>query len=716
MKTFLLTALALTATSGLYAQKLSPNAEALLMTRHSRPAGMRMLSVSDSTSVETVKVFIDMYDDAAINEIEKLGANVYMNFDGCVTAEVPVDRLREISEIDDVKFVQMGTPVNLLLDKVRPSIGMDKVHSYARPDGATGYTGKGVVVGVIDTGLEYGHIAFRGKDGTSWRLKRVWNQNGVGRTPSLFKYGSELTTQGEMEASRYDTASEYHGTHTTGIATGADISSGYYGMAPDAEIVFVSFGSNDVDIPNAVKYIFDYAESVGKPCVINMSLGVHMGPHDGTSATDRYFSEAVGPGKILVGACGNEGESALHISKNFTADDTSLRTLLSYNKNNKNSAIDIWGSEGSDFTLQIAVVEGQKGKILESSPIISATEGSQLYYSPNDENTECYFYINPVKNPVNGRPNIYVEAYVTSLSDTRYIGLIVTGKDGSSVHMYNASNNDFVNAGLRGWEAGANAGTVGEIGGTSPDVVSVGSYNTRFNFPLYNGEAGVLYGIEGMGPNELPLNDISSFSSRGPTADGRMKPDVLAPGAFVVSSVNKYDATLSQNLYYTVAYTQSGNTKYYYDIQLGTSMSTPAVTGAIATWLEANPDLTTEQILDIIHSTANSDRYTGTVPNYNAGYGKFDAYKGLLKVIETVGTEKIGIDNAEDTRVWVEAGTKNLCCVVAAQSSVEIYNVAGAHILNRNLDAALNTIDMSAFPGGVYILRFANGKSVKIAI
>ncbi len=131
-------------------------------------------------------------------------------------------------------------------------------------------------------------------------------------------------------SARVDTEGEYHGSHVAGIATGADKKSGYHGVAPDADIVFVSFGQNSVDIPNAVKYIFDYAESVGKPCVINMSLGSHMGPHDGTSTIDRFFDSVVGPGRILVGAAGNEGGKRLHVHKTFTEDDKTLKTILGF--------------------------------------------------------------------------------------------------------------------------------------------------------------------------------------------------------------------------------------------------------------------------------------------------------------------------------------------------------------------------------------------------
>ncbi|MDE7125328.1 MAG: S8 family serine peptidase [Muribaculaceae bacterium] len=319
-------------------------------------------------------------------------------------------------------------------------------------------------------------------------------------------------------------------------------------MAPDADIVFVSFGNNAVDIPNAVQYIFDYAESVNKPCVINMSLGSHVGPHNGTSTLDQYFASAVGPGRILVGAAGNEGDSQLHATKKFEEGDNSIQTLLGFSSSsNRNTMVDVWGMNESDITVSVVIADALKGKIIESSQAVSARNGETTLFKPNDENVDCYFYICPVANPSNGCPNIYVEAYITAISETRGIGIKVTGEAGQEVHLYNVSGNSFINGGLRGWASGTNAGTVGEIGGSSDDVISVGSYNTRYTFPLYAAPGG-LYTIESLGPTVIPVGDVSYFSSMGPTADGRIKPDVLAPGALVVSAVSKYATSISSNL------------------------------------------------------------------------------------------------------------------------------------------------------------------------
>ncbi len=711
----------LVAVSGVYAQKLSPNAEALLMHRPGAPA-FTIKADGDTLAVKQVKVFIELDDIGVLEQIERLGGKVYTDFGNCVTASVPVASLRDISELEGIKFIEMGSPVNLLMDKARVATGVDIVHLNSNKDLPNPYTGKGVVIGIIDTGMEYGHLDFYTSDGKECRLKRVWNQNGIGRAPADFRYGVEYTTTEEILSARVDTEGEYHGSHVAGIATGADKKSGYHGVAPDADIVFVSFGQNSVDIPNAVKYIFDYAESVGKPCVINMSLGSHMGPHDGTSTIDRFFDSVVGPGRILVGAAGNEGGKRLHVHKTFTEDDKTLKTILGFaSSTNKNTLVDIWGSSGSEFTVKMVIVDTFKGKTVAESEEVSSTGNKSIYeyFYPDETGVDCTVKIVPVENPVNGAPNIYVEAYVSGLASNRSIGIVVNGEAGSDVHMWNATQNDFVNGGLRGWTAGVLDGSVGEIGGTSQSVISTGSYNTRFNFPLYMREPGSLYMVSGYGEKELPIGAISSFSSYGPTADGRTKPDVLAPGALVVSAVNKY--ALSDALANLVqrTYSESGNA-YYYDINIGTSMASPVVTGTVALWLQANPDLTPDDIRDVIKSTSVSDSNTGSVPNNRAGYGRLDAYAGLKHILTKSGVDGIGSGQGS-VDAWVERGSRNICISLPASvcggEDVEVYTVTGARVGIYHVGSSYGNIDASSWASGVYVLRFlSDGSSVKVVL
>lgn len=704
---------------GLYGQKLSPHTQAFLDCTEEHRAKPQLkfnaLSVSDSIVPEYVKVFINMKSEEALDSIAILGGKVSQTFGTYASAMLQVDAVRKVSEISSVRYVEMGSKAHLCNDIAREISGINAIHTNRFSGFPKGYTGKDIVVGMIDIGIDYNHITFCDENG-NLRIKRVWDMNAIGKAPEPYGYGAEYTNEDEIRAAETDYTGEYHGTHTTGTAAGGDRSSAYYGMAPDADIVIVAFNSNTANLPDAVKYITDYAKSVGKPCVINMSLGSHLGPHDGTSTLDKYFDSATGEGVLLVGSVGNEGEAKMHVGKTFTASSTELKTLIQIpTSGSKNTALDIWGNSGSEFTIQMVITDA-KGKIVERSQEVNSSETESVLKSFNDEYTDAYCRIYPSKEPDTDAPNIYVECYITSLGDTRNFGIVIKGSDGNSINMWNLSQNNFVSGGFRGWVNGDNSMTAGEIGGTSKSIISVGSYNSRYTFPIWS-EPGSSYGIEGYGPDELPLNKPSMFTSCGPTVDGRMKPEVLAPGAFLVSGMNGYssDATTYASQMIGRTLDSKGKAHYYY-LSLGTSMSAPVVTGSLALWLEADPSLTPERVRDILSKTSRNDQYLSGYDNNTIGYGRFDAYAGLNEVLQQVSTADITAET-EVQRAWVETGSKTICVSSATETTVDIFSVYGSLVGSYRVNPGLDHIDASTLTSGVYVLRFANtGKSLKLAL
>jgi subtilisin family serine protease len=149
-----------------------------------------------------------------------------------------------------------------------------------------------------------------------------------------------------------DDSTQTHGTHVAGIAAGCGAPSGdgtkYKGIAPGADLVFVSTTLSDPTILDAIQYIYNYAHSVGKPCVINMSFGDDTGPHDGTSACDRFLTEFVAshPDSIaFVCAAGNSGNNKIHLTKQFSPSDTLMVTELEKqisSSDNPVYEVDIW--------------------------------------------------------------------------------------------------------------------------------------------------------------------------------------------------------------------------------------------------------------------------------------------------------------------------------------------------------------------------------------
>lgn len=546
------------------------------------------------------------------------------------------------------------------------------------------------------------------------RIKRVWDQHGKGNAPEKFGYGAEYTTLEEMRGKQSDLRSTYHGTHVTGIATGSDKTLPYYGVAPDADIVLVSFKESNTDVVNGIKYVFDYADSVGKPAVVNISLGSHLGPHDGTSSSDLSFAEMTGPGHIIVGACGNEGDTKLHVSKTLVANDLALKTMLpneqSADGKSFSNYVDIWGSIDANLTVKAVVVNTTDGSIEEESDEVSTNGSQYIRWRPMDKTkVNASILLAKQVNPTNKRTNISVYCNASSIAKPYAIGIVATGEEGDTIHMWNASQNEFYSFNKDGWTSGDTEYTVGELGGTSQNVISVGSFNSKNRFvPLCM--IGTGYYIRFDENTIGKLYGRSSFSSHGPTADGRVKPDVSAPGCLVVSAVSKY-ATIEDK----AVIAQNGADKYAYC--MGTSMASPFVTGTVALWLQANPHLTPAQVRKIISHTAMADKYVnpdGTLPNYVWGYGKIDALAGLKEILSTMGindlerTEnlfKVVTNRSEHTATFY-LNNKN------SKARVEVYNTLGQKIKSVNIRQDGETFNFSDLDSGLYIFKIMQGNSV----
>ena len=370
-KSFLFAALLLLGAQG-FAQKLSPSTSLMLQELHS---GKRKAKAADGTQ-NTVNCYITLNSADALAQLEKLGAKVNSRLsETLVTATVPLTAIQAVSDLDGVKSLSVGTEAKLLMDEARRLLYVDACHQMTEHNGP--YTGKGVVVGIVDNGFQYDHVDFLNADKTDTRIKRVWDQHGSGNAPAGYGYGVEYKSYDEMKAARYDLTSGFHATHVSGIAAGGDRSTKYYGVAPDADLVFVSFNSTNANIVDGIKYVFDYAESVGKPAVVNISLGSHMGPHDGTSETDRAFANLVGPGRIIVGAAGNEGLDKLHVAKALTTSSKQLKTMFDYTSDQANSSyksayVDVWGAKNSALAVKAVVVNTLTGKVIAQSEEVSS--------------------------------------------------------------------------------------------------------------------------------------------------------------------------------------------------------------------------------------------------------------------------------------------------------------------------------------------------------
>jgi len=654
--------------------------------------------------------------DPARTSWQQLGVTPIAENAGTATVRLTLDALQRLAKQQGVEYIQITSGATQMLNLARQEAGTDQIHKGTSLPQA--YTGEGVVVGVVDAGFDYMHAAFRRPADGALRIKRVWEQGATtldgASAPAKYGYGIELNTPELIEKAQGDSDSNSHGTHVAAIAAGSDAykDGAYVGNAPDADIVLVALdlnASTNADISNAVQYIFDYADEVGKPCVVNLSLGNQDGPHDGTSTFDTMTDAMQGPGRLIVGAAGNHRTDAFHIDHTFAAANAApLRTFVKYKVAPSNSVsggtIEIWGEKGVDFTVDIAAYSTFNKKDARSTTVYPAEGVTDVDFGKYATGT---WKVASEVSPLNGKPHVVLTSALTSIRNNYAIALTVTPKTAGRVNIW--SDNTYLaleSRDIEGFSApDAASSTLCEIGGTGKRILTVGSYTTRNEYTTNGGQQATL---------QETVGDLSSFSSYGPTVDGRMKPNITAPGCFIISAVSNNDA--SGNLMYA-EYNENFGRYNQYGYMQGTSMASPFVAGIVATWLQAYPQLTPEQLHEIVQNTARKDSFTATAPDSNWGYGKINALDGLRQCIEKQETGCVSVAMPFDGTVRIADGNILLGFARDTQATLCITSMTGSTMFGKQLGkrSAGETLSVAVpqLPKGVYLLSVKTPTATK---
>ena len=542
--------------------------------------------------------------------------------DSLLTARVPYADLQKLYDDERVVYVQLSRQAAPSLVKVREALGVDKIQSGDGLD--TPYTGKGVLIGVIDQGFEFKHIAFLDKDNKS-RVVAVWNRKGYSSGSD-----SEPTTDIPTSGDGFD--SYGHATHVTNIAAGSKIKENdYYGMAPDADIVMVPSEFSEAEVLEDVKYISDLAKQRHQPWVVNMSFGTQLGAHDGTTdfahSIDGILAD--GKGHQIVIAAGNEGTFVEHAEHAFQTKDELVRLLV--NPGSYGAIIDLWGQ----------AVDGEKH--LQVRPFVYQAE--KIDYQTPEFWQEC---VNADQiAPFNNKQHYQVRLSQNMLQGGR-LGLEIVGQPGDEFHAWtNSGYGDFMKGPDDTYVTGDNRYCVDEFGASTRNSIVAAAYVTSNTWTDYKGNEEEDWRGE--------VGDRADFSSVGPSLAGVPKPTVAAPGSVVISAVSKYGTSFDKSSTDNAQIVKRGLKSYYYQQMSGTSMATPAITGVIALWLQANPNLTAQQILEIIQKTSSHDEFTGDDAwNERWGYGKLDAYEGLKEALRLSDATGITVVRDSDSPVTID--------------------------------------------------------------
>ncbi|MCM1317238.1 MAG: S8 family serine peptidase [Bacteroides sp.] len=564
-----------------------------------------------------IPLIIKVEDDAALDRLLDAGATIWRRRDNLVLATVPSDKIDTAIKQGGILSAAASRPLSASLDVARTFGAIDAIHDGA--GFAAPYDGSGVIAGMTDTGFDPSHPAFRGRVA---QIHHYDLQQGI--------YLSALS-QPEIEDWTTDDTENFHASHVAGILAGADCGNGYGGIAPGAEIVATTSRLTEAGILAGVEDIIDYAQSQGKPAVVNISIGSEIGPHDGTDLFCQYLSMCAEDAVICISA-GNAGENNVCATaafddltpRSFTVNHTPTGTV--------DGLVDIWSDDDTPFDIRLELYDFDTRGIIAASEWMRAdATGANLLDSrvPGTESLVwgSVTYAGGVDTN-NGRFNTAMsfdvdrsEILAQAGPWSRY-GITVgvrPSRAGQKVTAWCESSK------LTLGHVPANSfrettdGSISNLA-TAHGVISVGALCSRNTTP----------GIDGTDlqwPYFTP-GQIGRFSSYGTTVDGRSLPMIFAPGAMLVAPYNSR-CTLSPIPDAVASATISGR-DYHWVASGGTSMSSPFVAGVAALWLEADPTLTPADIAEIAVNTADNAIVDTADPRRRTG--TIDAAAGLAEI------------------------------------------------------------------------------------
>jgi minor extracellular serine protease Vpr len=594
-----------------------------------------------------------------------------------------------LSAIDGILSFQRHSRIFPCMDSARRETHVDEVQGWnpaVHSPLSKQFTGKGIVFGIIETEFDTHHPAFLDSLGHT-RFYEIWDATDTSMPSNVgAAYGGygKIKKGPAIDAdSLFATNGFYHGTLITSLGAGSDRAQPWWGVAPEAVIVGVKYGRSDADIINGLKWIFAIADSLKLPCVINMSIGTQAGPHDGTSAFDLAIDTLSKAGHIVIGAAGNDAEQKPHISfplKTGESRGTFITASASGDASqplNVESFIDMWGSPNKLFTDTIYVCDVTTLQYKKTSTIVPNQPPDTLYW-PNavaGKPDTLVFQVELERNRFNLKP--HEEVLVYGNNPNLMIGVRVASAQAETVHVWNVNKLPFASLGITGFFAGDSLYTVNEIGGTAKRIVTAGGYNSKVALTTWNSVS--------VGAGDTSLYHYLSYTSLGPTVDGRIKPDISAPAREVVGAMSRIGTDAGRTVYWPNPAVPFDR----YEFTGGTSVASPIVAGIIALMLQVNPTLTPETAKQILQQTAINDAYTAQGGNLRWGAGKVDALKAI---------EQLGVPTVTRPPAQRSAESHGAFCIVASgKNRLSLKGPAGS----MSQEALVELFDLS----GTLLLR-----------
>lgn len=662
---FIFTSLGIIAQRPRY-EKMSP------FVREAMASALATKQFTRSQSDDRLLTAFVRIDGNAAEVLRQYGCKELARVGDISIAAIPLSSLGALSCGRQVKRIETGRRCSIQMDTTRLVVNAEKV--YTGEGLSQSYTGHGVVVGVQDIGFDLTHPNFYSADMSQYRIKALWDQLSRDTIGSTLYVGRDYVGRDALLKLRHpiDGETQTHGTHTAGIAAGSgaegngDISP-YRGMACDADLVLVDNAADNASLIDpkdyykftyatdalGFKYIFDYAERMHQPCVINFSEGSSQDFHGYDQLYYELLAKLIGPGRIIVSSAGNDGARNSYIHKNIGKERAGAFIM------GNEKRFSCTAKSKQTFTFRVSVYDNVASpQIVDISTVnVCNAQDSLLTDSLLVGGKKYIWRVLAYPNSYDARETAY-DFQISSpskLGDSPQVSLQVMGRD-ADIELYRMSGYMFPHSLDPVLDAGDCRYTIFSPS-SSPDVICVGSTSYRIQFVNYLGEKKVYdSGQKGI---------RSSFSAMGPTLDGRIKPDVMAPGQNIISSYSTFFINNPKNVNASVKsdvrhFEYNGRT-YAWNANAGTSMSAPIVTGAIALWLQADPTLTPADCLEIFAKTCSHYDTSLSYPNNLYGYGQIDVAAGLREVlrrkalgINTIGQKKVS--EQYDNRIYLLDG------------------------------------------------------------
>ena len=657
------------------------------------------------------------------------GGTIYAQLGDVSIITIPMSQLEQLAQDPAVLRIEANSCADVTLDTVQLTNNISPVYLITPQHQA--FTGNGVIMGIVDVGFDLTHPTFYNNVSRSeYRIKAFWDQLAPRDAASTGKLpvGREFLTESDIlsQGCAIDGKSQTHGTHTAGIAAGCGYDSPYQGVAYESDICLVANSvTSDTEYIDpqdyylytsatdalGFKYVFDYAEQQGKPCVVSFSEGYTPYMDDDDLLLNDFLERLIGPGRILVVSAGNESRALTYMDKPVGTEQagaflkTGGKDPLYRIKSNEPPTLTFYAyAEGDTPSHQLEIAANDErwdGMLIDTLFINNDTLAVVINSYPSSFDQQEAFYMVQMHGNV-------------ALNKMAPIALVVSGAEQHIEVIGTASNALTALDTDPRW----NAATIGKnilAPGCLKAPITVGSTTHRKGFQNVEGKW-----IESVYKNEEP-GLWSPFSSVGPSLDGRLKPEITASGRNVISSYSSYyREEYPTSTSYDVANTEIDGRQYPWHVDSGTSMSCPVVAGIIALWLQAKPDLTRDDVIGVLQRTSRHPEKDLDYPNNKYGYGEIDAYAGLLDILGITAIKEVSQHEPHDATIWAQEGLLHIQFGKTSDEPIAltIYSTAGARVYQTSITANQTnvTLPLPTLGKGIYVVQLGNLGSTLIRI